>query len=112
MESVYARPEGYSSGGRTCKHSAEHDAHLPAYGTISVVSMHLKTQPAQTAPTAGPSESALRSRWHAFAHSVGWMVMLAFLVRVLWIILAHTSRLRTSEDRWGFARHRRRLGYS
>jgi hypothetical protein len=86
--------------------------HLPAYGTISVVSMYLKTQPAQTAPTAGPSESASRSRWHTFAHSVGWIVLVAFLVRVLWIILAHTYRLRTSEDNWGFGWEVGRLGYS
>ncbi len=84
----------------------------PAYGTICVVSMHLKTQPARTAPTAGPSESASRSRWQSFVHSVGWMVLVAFLVRVLWIILAHTYRIRTSEDNWGFGWEIGRLGYS
>ncbi len=74
--------------------------------------MHLKTQQAQTAPTAGAAESASRSRWRSFVHSVGWMVLVAFLVRVLWIIVAHTYRLRTSEDNWGFGWEIGRLGYS
>src|SRR5664279_4939561 len=86
--------------------------HLIAYGTISIVSMRLKTQTALTAPTAGPSESAPRPHWQTFAHSVGWMVLVAFLVRVLWIVLAHTYRLRTSEDNWGFGWEIGRLGYS
>ncbi len=38
--------------------------------------------------------------------------MVAFLVRVLWIILAHTYRIRTSEDNWGFGWEIGRLGYS
>ena len=38
--------------------------------------------------------------------------MVAFLVRVLWIIVAHTYRLRTSEDNWGFGWEIGRLGYS
>ena len=40
------------------------------------------------------------------------MVLVAFLVRVLWIILAHTYRIRTSEDNWGFGWEIGRLGYS
>ena len=52
------------------------------------------------------------SRWRSFTHSVGWMVLVAFLVRVAWIILAHTYRLRTSEDNWGFGWEIGRLGYS
>jgi GT2 family glycosyltransferase len=82
------------------------------YDTISLVSMHLKTQPAQTATSAGPSESIPRSRWQSFVHSVGWMALVAFLVRVVWIILAHTYRIRSSEDNWGFGWEIGRLGYS
>ncbi len=74
--------------------------------------MHLKTQPAKRASTADASKSAPPSRWHSFAHSVAWMVLVAFLVRVLWIILAHTYRIRTSEDNWGFGWEIGRLGYS
>ena len=48
----------------------------------------------------------------ASLRSVGWMVLVAFLVRVLWIILAHTYRIRTSEDNWGFGWEIGRLGYS
>ena len=40
------------------------------------------------------------------------MVLVAFLVRVLWILLAHTYRIRTSEDNWGFGWEIGRLGYS
>src|SRR5664279_6001609 len=42
---------------------AQRDMHRLAYGTISIVSMHLKTQTTLTAPTAGPSESAPRPHW-------------------------------------------------
>ena len=74
--------------------------------------MHLKTQPAKTASTADASKSAPPSRWHSFAHSVAWMVLVAFLVRVSWIVLAHTYRIRTSENNWGFGWEIGRLGYS
>ncbi len=74
--------------------------------------MHVKTQPVQTPPTAGPSEPASRSRWQNFVYSAGWMVLIAFLARVAWIIVAHTYRLRTSEDNWGFGWEVGRLGYS
>ncbi len=75
--------------------------------------MHLKTQPARTAPTAGPSRiCATVALARASRISVGWMVLVAFLVRVLWIILAHTYRIRTSEDNWGFGWEIGRLGYS
>jgi GT2 family glycosyltransferase len=74
--------------------------------------MHLKTQPAQAAPTPGKSSIAPKSRWQSIAHSAAWMVLAGFAVRVLWIALAHTYRFRTTEANFGFGWEIGRLAYS
>ena len=46
----------------------------------------------------------LRSPW--------WMVLVGFAVRVLWIALAHTYRIRTNEHNFGFGWEIGRIGDS
>ncbi len=41
-----------------------------------------------------------------------WMVLIAFAVRVLWIALAHTYRIRTTEHNFGFGWEMSRIAYS
>ena len=75
---------------------------------FGLVSMALKTQPAPTAPTS--KQSPTRLRWEQVQHSVGWMVVVAFLVRFLWIVLAHTYRSHVGN--FGFGWEVGRLAYS
>ncbi len=45
-------------------------------------------------------------------HSPLWMVIVGFAVRVLWIALAHTYRIRTNEHNFGFGWEIGRIGYA
>src|SRR5208283_3440650 len=74
--------------------------------------MHVKTQPAQAAPNPGTATVAPQSRWSRIAYSPAWMVLIAFAVRVLWIALAHTYRIRTTEANFGFGWEVGRIAYS
>jgi Glycosyl transferase family 2/Dolichyl-phosphate-mannose-protein mannosyltransferase len=73
--------------------------------------MQLKTQPAETAASAGATTIA-PSRRQTIWHSSAWMVLVGFAIRVLWIALAHTYRFRTNEANFGFGWEIGRLAYS
>src|ERR1700733_14188180 len=85
--------------------------------------MHLPTSAARPTPDSNSAqgESALadrawlgvpHSRWDAILRSPLWMMVIAFVVRVLWIALAHTYRIRTNEHNFGFGWEIGRIGYS
>ncbi len=64
--------------------------------------MPAPSSPARLAPTSATTASAPQSRWPTILHSPLWMVVIGFAVRVLWIALAHTYRIRTNEHNFGF----------
>lgn len=72
--------------------------------------MALKTQPAPTALTQNQSENRSSIRWRGIIHSVRWMVLIAFLVRFFWIIVAHTYRSHIGN--FGFGWEVGRIAYS
>jgi GT2 family glycosyltransferase len=74
--------------------------------------MNLKPQPAQAAPAADVASSPAKSGWRTIWRSPQWMVLVAFAVRVLWIALAHTYRIRTTENNFGFGWEIGRIAYS
>ena len=75
--------------------------------------MHVKTQPEVLASVPDTADNpAVPSRWLTIWYSPGWMVLIAFAVRVLWITLAHTYRFRTTEANFGFGWEIGRLAYS
>jgi GT2 family glycosyltransferase len=68
--------------------------------------------PVRLAPESDRTQSAPRTSWQKFLYSPGWMVAVAFLVRVGWIVLAHTYRIRTTEHNFGFGFETGRLAYA
>ena len=74
--------------------------------------MPVPTSPVRPAPTSAISEAGPQSRWQALLQSPGWMVFVAFAVRVLWIAFAHTYRIRTNEHNFGFGWEVGRIAYS
>ncbi len=64
------------------------------------------------APDSATTEGAPPSRWQTILRSPGWMVLVAFVVRVGWIALAHTYRIRTTEHNFGFGWETGRIAYS
>ena len=64
------------------------------------------------ARAAEGANTASVSRWNAIWSSPGWMVLVAFAVRVLWIAIAHTYRIRTNEHNFGFGWEIGRIAYS
>jgi asparagine N-glycosylation enzyme membrane subunit Stt3 len=74
--------------------------------------MHLKTQPASTAPISSTSHFASKSGWERVAHSPLWMVLIAFAVRVLYIAVAHSYRFRTTDANFSFGWEIGRIAYS
>src|SRR6516164_5482287 len=74
--------------------------------------MPLNPQPAQSAPRYATSETPTSSRWHHIIHSPGWMVLVGFVVRVLYIALAHSYRFRTTDANFSFGWEIGRIAYS
>ncbi len=82
--------------------------------------MPLQTSAARPTPDSNSAEGepdgawlgVRRSRWQAILRSPRWMVLIAFAVRVLWIALAHTYRIRTTEHNFGFGWEIGRIAYS
>jgi len=74
--------------------------------------MQVQPQPAHSAPVPGTTTTAPPSYWQVIWRSPAWMVLVAFAVRVLWIALAHTYRIRTNEANFGFGWEIGRLAYS
>lgn len=69
-------------------------------------------QPAESPLVPQTSSAGSFSRWAHILRSPRYMVLVAFTVRVLWIALAHTYRLRTSENNLGFGWETGRIAYS
>ena len=74
--------------------------------------MHLKTQPAQTALVSETSPISPTSRWEKVLASPLWMVLAAFLVRVLYIAIGHSYRFRTTDANFSFGWEIGRIAYS
>jgi hypothetical protein len=74
--------------------------------------MPWQTSAAPPAPNSSTTNSVPRSRWRAVLYSPQWMVVIAFAVRVLWIALAHTYRIRTTENNFGFGWEIGRIAYA
>ena len=63
-------------------------------------------------PTPDSSERVPTSLCRQILRSPRWMVLIAFLVRVGWIVVAHTYRIRTTENNFGFGFETGRIAYS
>lgn len=74
--------------------------------------MPLPTPLPQAAATSGTSEHASPSRLRSFLQSPWAMVLIAFAARLLWILIAHTYRIRTNEHNFGFGFETGRIAYS
>ncbi|HUI83783.1 MAG TPA: glycosyltransferase [Candidatus Binatia bacterium] len=74
--------------------------------------MKLNSHPAQAMPATPDSGVAAESRWAKLWRSPRWMVLVAFAARVLWIALAHTYRIRTTEHNFGFGWEIGRIAWS
>ena len=72
--------------------------------------MPAPTPPARLAPSYEARKAEPQSRWQAMLRSPWWMVLVGFVVRVLWIALAHTYRIRTNEHNFGFGWEIGRIG--
>jgi 4-amino-4-deoxy-L-arabinose transferase-like glycosyltransferase len=53
-----------------------------------------------------------RSRWHHIAHSPGWMVLIGFTLRILYIAIAHSYKFRTTDANFSFGWEIGRIAYS
>ncbi len=60
--------------------------------------------------TANRAPRTLAKPPAGFLHSVRWMIAVAFLVRVLWILLAHTYKFKTIDNNFSFGWEIGRLG--
>ena len=74
--------------------------------------MPLPTSAARLAPDPSPTSISPMSPWQAIWRSPQWMVLAAFVVRVAWIAIAHTYRIRTTEHNFGFGFETGRIAYS
>ncbi|MGA2906019.1 MAG: glycosyltransferase [Candidatus Korobacteraceae bacterium] len=72
----------------------------------------MPTSSARSAPQSRIATVAPPSRWQTIWRSPQWMILIAFAVRVLWIALAHTYRIRTTEHNFGFGWEIGRIAYS
>ncbi len=70
------------------------------------------TSPVCPSPAFTKTERPPQSRWQAVLRSPGWMVLIAFVVRVGWIAIAHTYRVRTTDNNFGFGWEVGRIAYS
>ena len=50
--------------------------------------------------------------WRCILRSPGWIVAIAFLLRVGWIVIGHTYRFKSSDDNFGFGWEMGRIGAS
>ena len=53
-----------------------------------------------------------RSRWQYIAHSPDWMVLIGFVIRVLYIAIAHSYKFRTTDANFSFGWEIGRIAYS
>jgi len=64
------------------------------------------------APTSDASETVPGSRWQHILHSPGWMVLVGFTLRVLYIAIAHSYKFRTTDANFSFGWEIGRIAYS
>src|SRR5208283_3915750 len=74
--------------------------------------MHLKPQPARSAPPSSTSEKTSISRWQHIVRSPEWMVLVGFVLRVLYIVAAHSYKFRTTDANFSFGWEIGRIAYS
>lgn len=55
---------------------------------------------------------ALFQTWGRICNSLSWIVVIALLLRVGWIVVGHTYKFKTTEDNFGFGWEMGRLGAS
>src|SRR5262249_49923438 len=79
---------------------------------FSLSSMPHPTSPVRTSPASETAARPTQSRWQNIVHSPGWMVLIALVVRVGWIAIAHTYRVRTTDNNFGFGWEIGRIAYS
>src|SRR3984885_13371652 len=58
------------------------------------------------------SHSPLKNTWWRMRTSPGWMVTVALLLRIGWIVIGHTYRFKSSEDNFSFGWEMGRIGAS
>ena len=68
--------------------------------------------PVRPSPASLSAEPSPQSHWQSIVRSPGWMVLVAFVVRVAWIAIAHTYRVRTTDNNFGFGWEVGRIAYS
>jgi len=69
-------------------------------------------QPTESLPSFTTWHSQPSSRWHHILHSPGWMVLIGFVVRVLYIALTHSYRFRTTDANFSVGWEIGRIAYS
>ena len=70
------------------------------------------TSPVRLTSASATTQHAPQSRLQTIVTSPGWMVLVAFVIRVAWIVLAHTYRIRTNEHNFGFGFETGQIAYS
>ncbi len=53
-------------------------------------------------PVLPQTHDAISSGWRSIATSSTWIALIAFVLRVAWIILGHTYRFKTADNNFGF----------
>ena len=74
--------------------------------------MPLPTPSAHLARDPHIAEVSSSSRLATILRSPLWMVLIGFAIRVLWIAIAHTYRIRTTEHNFGFGWETGRIAYA
>ena len=74
--------------------------------------MPLPTPSAHLAHDPHITEVSSSSRLETILRSPLWMVLIGFAIRVLWIAIAHTYRIRTTEHNFGFGWETGRIAYA
>ena len=74
--------------------------------------MSIRPHSANFTSPSNTTDSAKDSGWHHILHSPGWMVLIGFIVRVLYILLAHSYKFRTTDANFSFGWEIGRIAYS
>src|SRR5437764_11635117 len=74
--------------------------------------MHLNPSSAPPALVPGTTQSKPERRWYHIRHSVAWMVLVGFLARLLYILIARSYHFRSNDDNFSFGWEIGRVAYS
>ncbi len=55
-----------------------------------------------TSTTAGNQTRSVVRVWRSVRSSLGWIVIIAFLLRLSWIVIGHTYKLKTTDNNFSF----------